>query len=366
LLALSTGELDRVARCVGMEIGLVGSAGGPAWKRTERLISYARELADRSGTVQARFFALGPAGGALFCAGRFAEAADHISRALKLLEDGSLGLVHERVTMRVFLLDTLMNLGRYRDLAHLQREALRDARARGDWYAIVEFTLDIPGQAWLVEDRPDLYEQHTREVMRAWPSTGYHLEHFHELEGRVRLKLYLNEPEEAYALARELAARTRRSFLWRIQPIRWSCFHLSAVAALAMLAERRGNRESLLRVAAANAKKLGREEMTCSGPFVRMIGAGIALRTGRDSDAIAELQNAAREFDEFQMRGYAAAMRDRAARLRNDETQDESGGGDIARTAEYFKAEGVVAPERMMNLLAPGLLKHRIDPIVTS
>jgi serine/threonine protein kinase/tetratricopeptide (TPR) repeat protein len=353
LLALSAGELDRVARCVGMEIGLVGSAGGPAWKRTERLIRYARELADRSGTPQARFFALGPAGGAFFCAGRFPEAADHISRALELLDDGSLGLVHERVTMRVFLLDTLMYLGRYADLARLQREALRDAHARGDRYAEVEFTLDIPGQAWLVSDRPDLYEHHAREVMRHWPASGYHLEHFHELEGRVRLKLYLGEVAEAHALARELAARTRRSFLWRIQPIRWSCFHLPAISALAMVERGLGDKEALLRLAASNAKKLGREDMTCSEPFVKMIGAGIALRTGRRAEAISSLEAASRELEALGMKGYALTAADRAARLRAD-----VGAADVlARTADYFRAEGVVAPDRMMQLLVPGVLE---------
>jgi hypothetical protein len=50
------------------------------------------------------------------------------------------------------------------------------------------------------------------------------------------------------------------------------------------------------------------------------------------------------------MKSYAAAARDRAARLRGDPSSDS----EIASAAEVLQAEGVVSPERMIAMLLPG------------
>jgi hypothetical protein len=329
----------------------VGSAGGPAWPRTERLIGYARELADRSGSPQSRFFALGPAGGALFCAGRFREGADRIAEALALLDDGSLGLVHERVTMSVFLIDAFKFLGRYRELRRLQHEALRDARARGDLYAAVELTVGNASFAWLAEDRPDLADGNAADVMREWSTKGFHLEHMHDIEGRTRTRLYAGDAETAHALARELAHRVKRSLLRRVQVIRWSVFYLRAGSALAMIERGLGDRVALLVEAEAGARAIARERMGWMDPFAGIIRAGIALHTGAREAAIRGLEASARDLSAADLSGYALAARDRAARLRG-----AAGDADVASIAEAFRAEDVLAPERMARMLVPGML----------
>jgi hypothetical protein len=85
--------------------------------------------------------------------------------------------------------------------------------------------------------------------------------------------------------------------------------------------------------------------------FALMLRAGIALHSGARSEALRGLERAAAEFDSCEMAGYAAAVRDRAARLRGDASSEP----EIARVAQWLRAEGVVAPERMVAMLAPGL-----------
>jgi eukaryotic-like serine/threonine-protein kinase len=351
LLALDAGELKRIVRCVGMETGVVGAAGGLALKRIRRLIDLTERLAEQSGSPECSFFALGPAGGALFCCGLFHEGADHIERSLAVLEDRSVSLVHERMTMRIFLINCFRFIGRYRDLRRRQREWLEDARARGDLYGTVELTVGNAAFSWLAEDRPDLAEQSAREVMSRWSTSGFHLEHMHDIEGRVHALLYTGDVAEAHEIARELWARTKRSLLWRIQIVRISIFYLNAGAALCLLGKGLGDRKQLLRQARACARALERERTAWCVPLASVVHAGLALHTGARDEALRRLDAAARDLLEQGLGGYALAARDRAARLRGESAAEE-----LARVAEAWQAEGVVSPERMSRMLVPGFV----------
>ena len=351
LLALAAGEVERIVRCMGMETGMLGSAGTRTWKRTERLIALATELADRNGAPLSRFFALAGSGGALFCTGRFVEAAEQIERALAILEDRSLGHVHERVTIRIFLMDTLMFLGRYRQLRRLQQEGLRDARVRGDLYAAVEHTVGNAAFAYLAADRPDLADETARDVMADWSSSGFHLEHMHDLEGRVRARLYTGHAAEAHALSRELRAKMSRSLLSRIQIAHWSVCYLAIGTALEMMLRGLGDRRSLAREVEAGARAIERERMPWAQPFAGIARAGLALHAGARSEAPRLLDEAARGLAAAGMSGYALGARDRAARLRGDEGIEE-----LARVDEALRAEDVANPERMSRMLVPGFL----------
>ena len=82
----------------------------------------------RTGT---RYAAAAPGLATLFN-GHFREAAEHFARTLEILEDGSTGLVHERVSSLLFSMDALAYLGRFKQLRRSQQDGLRDAHARGD------------------------------------------------------------------------------------------------------------------------------------------------------------------------------------------------------------------------------------------
>jgi hypothetical protein len=89
-------------------------------------------------------------------------------------------------------------------------------------------------------------------------------------------------------------------------------------------------------------------------PFSACLRAGIALHTGARADALAALQSAAAEFERADMKAYAAAARDRAARLRGD----AAASAEIAQAAEQLRAEDVVSPERTIEALLPGLVER--------
>ena len=222
----------------------------------------------------------------------------------------------------------------------------------GTLYAVVSMQIGSPNLRWLVEDRPDLAESALRTAMKQWSTRGFHRQHCSALQSHLWIALYSGDVEKGHSLARELLHKTKRSLLWRIQDVRLRTLYAHGASALAMMGARMGDRNALLRQAANDARDIERERMAWMQPFAKVLRAGIALRLGARDAALEGLDAAEREFDAADMTAYAAATRDRAARLRND----ESTASEIARVASLMKAEEVVAADRMIAMLVPGLI----------
>jgi hypothetical protein len=355
LLALEVGDLERIVRSLAMVAG--GSATtGSSWRRTEQLVRHTFDLAERSGTTETRLFATIARGSSLFLKGCYREAAVHLTDVLQILQDRLTGLVSERVTVRMFLIWSLGYLGRYADLRTYHAEGLRDAQVRGDVYAEVNLKIGSSIMAWLVADQPGLAERETGAAMQQWPLEGFHLEHHFAIYGRICARLYVGDVETAHTLADELARRTKSSLLWRLRHVRVRTLYLQGAAALAMLERRQGDSATHLKEAARAARGVEKEGLAWMQPFARVLRAGVALRKGARDRAVMELDSAARQFAVHDLNAYAASARDRAARLRADHTS----AAEIARTAESLQAEGVVAPDRLIAMLLPGLSQESI------
>jgi hypothetical protein len=128
--------------------------------------------------------------------------------------------------------------------------------------------------------------------------------------------------------------------------------HRLVDCTLGMLEQRIGNRELLLRDVRHDLRAIEREGMAWMQPFATVLRAGISLRTGQRELAVESLEAAARDFDAHHMTAYGAAVRERAIRLRGS----SSAHSECARVAEVFRAEAVVAPDKLIAMLAPGLL----------
>jgi tRNA A-37 threonylcarbamoyl transferase component Bud32 len=350
LLALSVGELERVARSVGMSIGHTATAGAKAWRRTEALIVIARGLAERSGTVASRAWATAPTGVAFYLNGRFREGVELVSRALEMTADGSTGLVWERVAWRMLLINALGLSGRFRELRKQQEDGLRDALARGDVYGEVNLRIGLSNIVWLLDDRADLAESNAVSAIQAWSTRGFHLEHYYGAIALACVKLYDGDAEGAFAIAGDLLKNTKRSLLWRLQVLRVRCLYAYASSATAMLEQGLGDRGRLMREAARGATALEKQGVAWALPMAGAVRAGLALRGGSREDAIRGLDDAARGFAACDMAAYAAAARARAARLRNGATSAAV----IEQAAAFLSAEGVAAPEKMIRMHVPG------------
>jgi tetratricopeptide (TPR) repeat protein len=369
LLSLGAGNLERVARSVAREAALdANRVGSRRWPRTQRLLQYARELAEQCGTEQARTHAIWSQGQAFLGVGQTHQAVECLGRCLEP-NDASI----ERLEIRWIMIRALSLLGRYRELRRVQYEGLRDALARGDVYASIVLRLGSAILVWLAADRPDLAQRHANEAMQEWsalhsagegrgvrPWTGGQL--FDRsppnefpgvvfgpvgiLSGLSWLSLYGGDAEKAHRLADRFARGSK--YYSRLGILHGR--QLRAASALAMLERKLGDRATLLREVEQDARALSRASSSSSKAFAAAARAGIALQRGARADALAGLDAAVREFDTAHMKSYAAAARDRAARLRDD----ASSASDITKAADVLRAEGVVSPERLIAMLLPG------------
>ncbi len=351
LFALDAGEIERVVHAVALELPFVAIAGGRSWRRTARLFDHARALAVESGSVESRAYVALGIGVSLFSNGRYEDCLASLQSTLDLLRDGATGLVHEQLIARSFAIIALANLGRFRELCRLQDESLREGLARGDVYVTISMKTGFANLAWLVADRPDVAESEVRDAMAGWSAGGFHTEHYHALLARVHLLLYREEAVAADAVAKELLRRTKGSSLWRIQAIRLYARHVNTATASLLLQKGLGDSDALLRRVALGARAIEREQMAWALPFVTLARAQLARWRGARDEAIRGLDDAARGFDAADMAAYAAATRDRVARLRGD----ASTAAEIERAAAFFRGEGVAAPARFIAMLVPGL-----------
>jgi hypothetical protein len=351
LLALRAGDRRRIIRALGGESGIAGAGGARSWRRCERVINRALELAKADGGADVRCIAHTAAGIALVCNGRFLDAIEHLYAAREAGKESAAGLVYEQVSARLFLVNALTFLGRIKELRREQDEGLRDAITRGDAYAAVTMRAGNANHAWLAMDRPDLAERHLDEAMADWSKDGFHVEHMLGLQSRAALSLYRGDAGAAHDAASDLLRRMRGSLLWRVQISRIMCLQLYAASALALIEQGGGDREALLRAAERGARAIADERTEWVAPFVPLLRAGIALRVGDRTGALRGLEAAVVGFEASSMTGHAWAVRDRAARIRDD----AASASEIARAAEYFRGEEVVAPERWIGVLAPGV-----------
>jgi serine/threonine protein kinase/tetratricopeptide (TPR) repeat protein len=352
LLALAAGEPERITHYIGMEVGVSAALGTRRSRRTDKLIHYSKKLAEKSGSEYARIVAEGITGTSLVLMGRFREAAELLERSLARLQAGSAGLVFERVSQEQFLRQTLWCLGRFKAMHKLQQAALRDALARGDVFAAFNARSGDSNQAWLFEDHPETADQQAKFALANWPASRFHAMHFSSTQARIGVRLYADDPEGAYALACTLVADTRRSLYWRVQMMRIYAQRLLSASALAMVQRGLGDRSRLLREVARCARALEREHAPWATPLAKLARAGVSLHRGDKRRALRYLEEASREFEALDMSAFAAATQDRAARLRGDDVA----AGQIARARAFFTRQGVVAPERFIAMLVPGLL----------
>jgi tetratricopeptide (TPR) repeat protein len=353
LLALRSGDVERIVPPLAMA-ATFHNLGGAASRHGARMLKLALRSSHRTGSLTSQVVVGIGVGLSRYFQGQFRSGTHRFRRALRIAQ-GPHGIVFERVTVQSVMVDGLALLGRYRELCECQREALRDARARGDVYAMATMQVGGSNLTWLVEDRPDLAQAALESFAQAWWPHSFHREHYLALVAQVSIHLYTDDLERAYAVACELERRTRASLFWRVQIWRLQTLHTRGITALALIERGLGDSAALLQQVSKAASAIERERKAWMRPFSALLRAGLDVHDGQSERAIERLQIAERALRDQGLMGYAAAARDRRARLRNDATSAT----ETQSAYAWFQSEGVQRPERMLAVLAPGLQPER-------
>jgi hypothetical protein len=349
LLALDAGEPVRIALALGWEAVHVACQGGPAWRRTERLVKAAGTLANRLGNPHALGMAALSAGAAEFLIGRHRPALEFVDRALAIFRDRCTGVIWELDTARIFALWSLWSLGRLRELDVRCQEIFQEARARGDRYMVATPGPYVGAFVRLAEDDVEGARKFSREALGQWSHQGFHIQHLNFYYGNLYIDLYAGDAAAAWQRITETEPLLEPSLLLRIQQVRADVTQQTGRCAVAMAAVS-ADPGPLLRIAEKSARHLDRQRLPWTSAYATLIKAAVASVRGDAHRADELLADATERFEAVDMPLHAASTRRQLGRLRGGDTGREL----MARADAWMRGEAIVNPARMAACLAPG------------
>jgi hypothetical protein len=351
LLALDAGEPYRVARALPLEAIHAGLPGGRARRRADALLRQAEAAARRAGHPHPDGLVRLARAFADLTAGRWRDACRDFAAAEAVFRDRCTGVAWELDTVHNYSLLALTYLGRLDDVRRRWPLLVREARERGDLYAVTTLSTYYMAVVRLADDEPDQAGRELDEVMARWSHLGFHIQHAAALRARAAIDLYRGDGLQAWQRVASAWPAFRRSLLGRVQLTRIQLTDLRARCALAASDAFR-DPAPLLRVAEVSARGLEGEGLPWASALAAMLRAGLAARRGDRAGAVDLFRAAAARFDDAEMPLNAAAARRRSGALA------ESLAGD--REAEASRLAlldlGVRNPARFVNLFATDAL----------
>jgi hypothetical protein len=340
VLALRAGEPAHVARALMMEAVFEGTDGVGRVPRARKLIAQGSEIADRTQDPYLLGYALVAGGVVEFFANRFAEAASKIEAGEHLFMDRTTGTAWEIDHARIFLLHCYLQMGRFVELGTCLESYLSEAMRRGDRFAATTMARSF-NFMWLLRDDPARARRELDECDWSAPETGFmHLQHWFEIRALTELDLY--EQRDATARGPALAA-VSRSLLMRPQPVRIDFTWLCGRVALSGPNPDRA-------AAARAARRLAGEGIVSASVWALLLRAGLAAGSGKVESAVDLLKKTL----ELSLSGDMAMCAALARRRLGELLGGDEGRALVAQADGWLASQGIVRPERVSRLFAPG------------
>jgi hypothetical protein len=355
LLALDAGEPYRVARALALQVPFVAVPGRPTRRRALELLAEADALAHRTSHPHALALVRIASGTSLYLVGRFPEALAELDRADTQLRERCTGVAGERGTELSIGLWCRWLAGDLHEFCRRVPLVIREAEERGDNYLATNLRSYFTNAHWLVQDDPAEARRQAAQAIAGWSQAGFHLQHLHDLVARAQIALYEGDPAEAYRGLDESWSKLLSSLSLRMQTARIYAVHLRARTALAWAAALPGwgnvrRRRALLAEVERAAEALDGERMAWAELLAAALRGGAAATRGELAAAVEEMNRAADGFRVHGMELFAATARRRAGQWLGG----SHGAAQASAAERWMRAQGVVSPDRMTAMMAPG------------
>ena len=350
LLALEAGEPLRIALALGWEAVHVACQGRPTWRRTERLVTAAGDVAGRLGHPHALGMASLSAGAAEFLIGRYQSGIEFLTRAESIFRDRCTGVIWELDTTRIFALWSLFYLGRVAELGQRCQEIFQEAGERGDRYMVATPGPFVGTFARLGDDDVEGARRFAREALGHWSHQGFHIQHLNFYYGNLYIDLYAGDVAGAWRRITETEPLLESSLLLRIQQVKADVIQHTGRCAVAMAAIA-DDPKPLLRQAEKSARHLEKQQTGWACALAQLIRAGAASihrDDGRAERLLADATAAVRICRHGPLRRLGAAQ---LGQLRGG----DEGRALIEQADAWMLAQSIRNPSRMASCLRPDL-----------
>jgi tetratricopeptide (TPR) repeat protein len=347
LRALKAGEPFRVARALAIEAAHLASSG--AIKRAKIVLADAERLALRLQRPYANGVVELARGAVAYFEERWRDSLQHCRAAAATFRLHCTGATGEIDTANVLSLWSLVRMGSVAELTRIGPSLLKEARDRGDLYAIANLNSLIMSLVRLADDDPDGARNDLKEVMALWSQNGYHVQHHNAMVTLVPLELYASDPKSAWDRVQAAGSKFRWSLLSHVHCLKIEMLQMRAYCALAM-ALQADEPTKYLSIASRDAQRLRREGLPWTAALHDYIMGTVAYLNGDSADARRRLAAAVSGFESVHANLHAAVTKRRLADLSTGEQAQA-----LRESADkWLRSQGVVNPDRMVQAYAPG------------
>jgi tetratricopeptide (TPR) repeat protein len=351
LLALRAGEPYRVAKALAVEAGYLATVGVPGLRETERVVALSKEVAARVGHPHAVGLAMLFDGYRAFLIGAWVETRAIMEAAEHHLRERCTGVAWELTNAQLLCAWALGFLGEIDVLAERLPEYVREARERGDLFAIANLRNGLPNIHRLASGDVDGARRDIDEVMRGWSVDGFHLQHYYAMHARTDVELYAGDAAAAQAHMDRAWPGMQRSLLERVQLVKLNALHVRARCALASAARARSDdRPRFVAVARECARRMERDALGWSNALADLVRAAERAMERDDAAKVEHLRRARSGFLQAGMRLHAAA----AERRLGEAIGGDEGRELVATANAWLAAKGVKDAGRLIAAIAPG------------
>lgn len=337
LLALRAGEPKRLLRAMAWEATHISMIGRGRRHRVTHLLDEAAKLASEFDEPYNRgLLALSGCVAAYFL-GEPARCRELGDLGAAIFRDQCAGAAWELDQCQAFAYWACYYQGDLAELSKRHDSLLRLARERGARLAESQLTTFAGPFVWLARDDPRAAWDAVARVSDYWAQVEYQVYHFTLLTARAQILLYEGRAAEALSMVEREWASVDRALLLHVELVAIYMHFLRARCALAA-----GDFDR----AARDRRSLSRIPTEFAEACADQIGAALALREGSRDSANSLLSRAIERFDETGFGLFARTAAYRRARLAGDATAE----------LDWMRSQGVVNPDALAAVNAPGLL----------
>lgn len=348
LMALDSGEPDRVHRALCSEMAFVAARGSGSARRVQRLQALSEDLSRRLNTPYARGLQLFANGCTQYLRGEWKAAASGMRDAERILTSECTGVTWEVDNARLFNLWCLYQLGDCRGLGARFDGLLADAEERGDLYAATALRAWFAPLVCLAMDEPDRALGHLSEAMTKWAQPGFQMPHLWALFSSVNVLMYQGMAPAAWERLERTWGALKRSLLLQAQMMSILMHDAKGRCALAAAGEceDKRRRNGLLKIAMSSAKALERNRVQWALPLALMIRAGVAYSQEHSEVASDLLSRAEDGLSRLDMHLHSAVAKRRRGHLRGSLSA-------VAESDTWMASQGIKEPTRLSRVFAP-------------
>jgi hypothetical protein len=359
--AVQLGEPIRLLRAFATEgVNLSTVPARPFQKRADQLMARARELAEADGDPYEKAYVRGALGAVEAFRGQFRASLTSMDWAIQAVKSSNRASHFERALWQVYAVTALSYLGELKELGRRVSIALDEARQRDDRFAARNASFGRATLGWLAQDRV-AHAVEQADLALSWAPKEYTTQHYQHFVSSIHSHLYAREGILAWERVEREWPLLKRNYFLSLAFVRDELLELRARAALGAAAElRRGGRAAtstgltivkLHKVALACAEGIAKHGMTGCRTWAGYLRGLVAAASGHDEEARRLLEHAISEFEACEMSLYREAARASLGVL----LRGDSGAAQLARAGAWLRAQEVVAPAKLLEMLAPGL-----------